>query len=319
MLVSALVINAIGDHYLALPAIRALKSQFADDLQIVGVQGIARQVFMPPEFTRVRSLPAHWSAGTGWWFDRHKLQSWLRSSSIIASFCPWDSSSLTEIISALDGAHTVGFGCGFHVQVPLHTDIHAFDQMFAIVESICPEPLNIADYAGPPPLSARAERLRASVRQAANHGEKLLVIHTETKSQKCWSDEGWAEFCRRVRADNPTVVICLIDASPPSGALAAFFDEDDCAVHHHCGSIATAAGLVAAAEWFIGVDSCFLHVADLQGIPAVGLFRSTRHQEFGLRFTKTAQHVAIVDGHECVDKVWSAWSSLASAGFFRAS
>jgi ADP-heptose:LPS heptosyltransferase len=195
--------------------------------------------------------------------------------------------------------------------VQLKSEIHAFDQMFAIIEPVCSAPLNITDYAGPAPLSARAQRLRASVQEAAKHGEKLLVIHTETKSQKSWSDAGWSEFCRRVRAEDAAVVICLIDASPPSGALAAFFEEDDRVIHHNCGSFATAAGLVAAADWFVGVDSCFLHVADLQGIPAVGLFRSTRHQEFGLRFTHMSRHVTIVDGPECVEEVWSAWSSLA--------
>jgi ADP-heptose:LPS heptosyltransferase len=48
--------------------------------------------------------------------------------------------------------------------------------------------------------------------------------------------------------------------------------------------------LVAECDLFIGVDSCFLHVADLFGVPGVGLFGPTSPQCWGFRFAE-ARHV----------------------------
>ena len=39
--------------------------------------------------------------------------------------------------------------------------------------------------------------------------------------------------------------------------------------------------LVAESDFFIGIDSCMLHVADMARVPGVGLFGPTSAKEFG--------------------------------------
>jgi len=44
--------------------------------------------------------------------------------------------------------------------------------------------------------------------------------------------------------------------------------------------------IVEEADLFLGVDSCMLHVADLNRIPGVGLFGPTSAKTFGFRFSE---------------------------------
>jgi ADP-heptose:LPS heptosyltransferase len=46
-------------------------------------------------------------------------------------------------------------------------------------------------------------------------------------------------------------------------------------------SLASSCCLVAESDFFIGIDSCMLHVADLARVPGVGLFGPTNVKEFG--------------------------------------
>jgi ADP-heptose:LPS heptosyltransferase len=48
--------------------------------------------------------------------------------------------------------------------------------------------------------------------------------------------------------------------------------------------LSVAIGLLQWGNLFIGVDSCFLHAADLFRVPGVGLFGPTNSREFGFRF-----------------------------------
>ena len=41
--------------------------------------------------------------------------------------------------------------------------------------------------------------------------------------------------------------------------------------------------LVAQANFFLGVDSCMLHVADFCRVPSIGIFGPTQADEFGFR------------------------------------
>src|SRR5262249_37867678 len=46
-----------------------------------------------------------------------------------------------------------------------------------------------------------------------------------------------------------------------------------------------ALALTATADLFVGVDSCFLHAADLARVPSVGLFFATEPHEFGTQWS----------------------------------
>jgi ADP-heptose:LPS heptosyltransferase len=70
------------------------------------------------------------------------------------------------------------------------------------------------------------------------------------------------------------------------------------------------------ADLFLGVDSLFLHAADLFRVPSVGLFGPTACEEWGFRVTPTWRHIS---GHGSMDTiqreaVLDALLSIAGAG-----
>ena len=83
-----------------------------------------------------------------------------------------------------------------------------------------------------------------------------------------------------------------------------------------CGlSLDFALALIAEADLFVGIDSSFLHAADLFRVPGVGMFGPTAPSEWGFRF---ARH-----RHVCgkgtmttigVPSVVAALNALASSG-----
>jgi ADP-heptose:LPS heptosyltransferase len=56
---------------------------------------------------------------------------------------------------------------------------------------------------------------------------------------------------------------------------------------------------VAESDFFIGVDSCMLHVADIARVPGVGLFGPTNVKEFGFYI---GPHI-MIQGDGSMDKI----------------
>jgi ADP-heptose:LPS heptosyltransferase len=306
---SAVLINAIGDHYLALPAFRALQAT-DDACRIIGVKGIAHRVLAGEAFSDVQELEASWSSGRGWSFDVVALQDLLRGSDRVVSLCPWHTADLVATVSSCGARRTVGFGRGYDVPVFLDDGTHAFDQAFALVTALG-ECAQIDDFAYPVRLCATGQRVQRAVDHSRGAGERLLVVHTETKAAKAVANGDWARFLSRVYHQHPAVTICLIDKGAPTGELAQFVEGHSDRVYAARPSLAEATGLIAAANSFAGVDSCFLHVADLARTPVLAAFVSTSDVEFGVRFA-AAVHVDCRHGN-VPDALWEGWTRLTGA------
>jgi hypothetical protein len=107
--------------------------------------------------------------------------------------------------------------------------------------------LRVEDFAGPLEFSGAAAR--AAERFVFDHiepGERVLFLHPETQEDKMWHPEGFA-----------WVLEHFLDAHPQF--------------------------IMKRADLYLGVDSCFLHAADLFRLTGCGSLRTDRFEKMGIQ------------------------------------
>jgi hypothetical protein len=99
---------------------------------------------------------------------------------------------------------------------------------------------------------------------------RLVALHADTKGNKMWPIEHWADWLQRLWEAEPDTQVALL-GHPASAAASAFATDDRL---HDCRDLPLTANfeVVAMADVFVGVDSCMLHAADLCRVPVVGIF-----------------------------------------------
>ena len=127
-----------------------------------------------------------------------------------------------------------------------------------------------------PLISPGAERFARSwiARRAANDGQVPVAFHSDTDEEKTWQTENWLELSRLLRSKGFGVIML----GRPAPRIA---DCDDIASpmlswHHQVA-------ILAQSTLFLGVDSCFAHLADALGLPGFVLFGSTSEAVWGPR------------------------------------
>jgi ADP-heptose:LPS heptosyltransferase len=169
------------------------------------------------------------------------------------------------------------------------------DQAFDLPR-VLDDTLPIEDFAGPPELLDEAQRVASRLRSVIPRDCRLLALHAETKPAKMWPAERFSAVLDWLLHRDPSVVVAELgwqDVGLDYGR------------HEHrvvrCRSLPLplAMAFVGTADLFLGVDSCFLHAADLYRVPGVGLFGPSRSHEFGFRFAPHRH----VDGNGRMDAI----------------
>lgn len=156
---------------------------------------------------------------------------------------------------------------------------HAADRPFNVVKEFAPD-LRLSDFAGPIPLPAESVAAAEDVRRAIGTGRRLLIVHEETASEdKRWLPSRMQETLRALTAEDPDLFAIIVGRGAPSFALEPLGDSATAITHV---GLPLFMALIARADVFIGVDSLGIHVADLWGVPSVGLFGPTKPEEWGL-------------------------------------
>jgi ADP-heptose:LPS heptosyltransferase len=106
----------------------------------------------------------------------------------------------------------------------------------------------------------------------------VLAIHADTSPEKMWRSERFIAALDIFLERHHEFFVFLVGGT--SQALDRGSHGDRVILAYHLPFDAICA-LVASADLFLGVDSCMLHLADLEMIPSVGLFGPTRAAEFG--------------------------------------
>ena len=171
---------------------------------------------------------------------------------------------------------------------------------FTLAQAFDPS-LCIEDFADAPALDPRAACWADELIGRLPSTSQIIILHAESKPAKCWRTDRFV-----------SVLDHVLDRLPDAWV----FDVGQETVPYDAGihgdrvvpacemPLSHALAIVSRAHFFVGVDSCFLHAADLFRVPGVALFGPTHPHEFGFRFAP-ARHVvgAQMDAIETKDVI----------------
>lgn len=136
--------------------------------------------------------------------------------------------------------------------------LHRMDQYFRVIGE---RPTAAADRC--PRIGAVARRRAAEIRDHVHRmSRRLVVVHAQTHINKRWPESRWRELGRLLAGECDLVLHGL-----PGQLLSQGSDY-----------LAAPAGwekqvaILAHADAFVGIDSCFAHVADAFGVPGLVLY-----------------------------------------------
>lgn len=298
--VAVLMTNAHGDHLLNLPAVRALATLFCGRLSLVCTGGMRERFFsvLPlrdapeiemqnarevskadePFFTKTYDFTGRVIYTRT--LDIESLVQRIGECDLLLSLDTSPLPALGQILRHLSPANSIGFHPSYNVSLPLDYDRHAFELAFELPRHLNPS-LRLEDFAAPPVFSSASRQQARRIREALPAKFKVLAVHADTKPEKMWATEKFIKlldmFLERQRN-----YVALVVGTQNLGLDKGRFGER---VFPCYGlSVTAAMALVSEADLFVGVDSCMLHVADLFGVPGVGLFGPTNPRQWGFRF-----------------------------------
>jgi ADP-heptose:LPS heptosyltransferase len=279
------LVNAWGDQLLNLPAIRAAATLFEGRLSLAVRRGAPNVCFQGVPVRRFLELDLDFSSLSRR-FDADNLAGRMGSCDLLLSLSSWHDAPTRRLMELLQPKWSVGYHREFDEPLELDYGKHNADLGFDLVHRLNPS-LRVEDFAAPPVLDPEAVAFVDNLLRGLPEGYRLIVLHGETKADKVWPCERFVRVLDHVLGSFPETWVIDVghDRAPhDTGSLG--------------GRVIPAPGLpmryalavVARAHFFLGVDSVFLHAADLFRVPGVALFGPTDPHEFGFRFTK-GRHV----------------------------
>lgn len=276
---AAIFSNGIGDHLLNLPALRALAALFPQRLTLICQTGARETFFSDLSLSRVCEVDMHVTDG-GREFDAEAVASNIGCCDLLLSLNPWHSDSVDRLIELLSPAESVGFFPPFQTRLPLDFDKHSAELAFDVARRLAPS-LRLEDFAQPPLLPQRFRRSARQIREMVPAHMRTLAVHADTSSEKMWPADQFITLLDEFLDAHPDFVVFVV------GSKNLHLDtgrQSDRIIPCYGLALPVSAALVAEADFFLGVDSCMLHVADLFRVPGVGLFGPTSSLEWGFRF-----------------------------------
>jgi ADP-heptose:LPS heptosyltransferase len=273
--------DGIGDHLMALPALRALTMLFEGRLGVFCRPEVATTVFA--ELSLAHIISDNFSGeGRLPLIPVARLSSAVRECDLFLSLNSWRSQTVGTIMRSFRHQWTVGFDAGFSTCLPNILAEHVIDRAFRVPQAFDPK-LRVEDFAGPPKASeADLGQARAAIKDAfTTQAPFLLVIHPETMPEKRIPCSSWLcaldLFLQRKR--NWNIVILSRDR----------YASDVGDINSNLATrwglpLGAALALVGVANLFAGVDSSLLHAADLYRVPGLGLFGPSDPRRWGFRF-----------------------------------
>jgi len=112
---------------------------------------------------------------------------------------------------------------------------------------------------------------------------KLVAVHTDTKPEKMWPESHFIELIRGIIQYAEEIVVLIIGMPKRDYS---FISER--VLQHNSTDFEVSWELLTVSDYFIGVDSCFMHIADINNIPSLALFGPSNELEWGFRFNGNA-------------------------------
>jgi hypothetical protein len=285
-------VGGIGDHYLALPAIRALVQLLGAKTRLAGHRSAIGLIFGELDGAHeIIDLAQPGAVIT----DIQRIVDQIGDCDVLVSIIPLINELPDLLISAVKPRAAVGFGVTAGTNVKLNPHQHAFE-MYLDVPRALDQTINVREFLAPPKLPEHSTVFARKVRARIPVGMKLWIVHADTKAEKMWCSGRFRDLIHGFVSAHREVFVLVVGSVDLALAYGA------CAEH-----VASCVGLplldsialISQADFFVGVDSCLLHIADLFRIPSVGLFGSGDPRHWGFHMACGA----IVHGDGTMDGI----------------
>lgn len=274
----AFFFNGYGDNFLNLPALRALCRLFEGRLTLVCRQGPDLFCFDDLAVHRKIALDARFN-GEAYHFDAVAAAAEIRQCDLFLSLVPWSSSSLSNLLGKWNGIVSVGFFENYMRRLRRDYDKPSADLAFDIVRELRPD-YQLHDFLEPLRYPTARRQEIHEIFSMLEPGTKTLTVHMDTREPKSWDETRWIESLDAFLDGHRNFVVLLV-GRPDRVVHTEQWRNGDRVIPCYGLSLASSCCLVAESDFFIGIDSCMLHVADLARVPGVGLFGPTNVKEFG--------------------------------------
>lgn len=121
----------------------------------------------------------------------------------------------------------------------------------------------VGEYRKIPLKSAEKVWAGGLVKKWRDQYDRVIAIHTDTCPEKEWTDEQWSNLIRILHQNLKCYIFAL--GTPHLSSCFPYFEKIESDWHKQ-------AALLNEADGFIGIDSCWAHVADSMGKKGVVLF-----------------------------------------------
>jgi hypothetical protein len=278
-----LIVNRLGDQLMALPAVRALCALFPRGVQLL--LGEDMRAFFYRGLPVGEPVRLRWSGEGEAGIDVDRAARTATGCDLLLCLSPHPIWFVGPLAARLGARLTIGYGEGLDHRLYLRDGDHVFDSEFAIARQLDPG-LRLEDFSAPPEFSPAAERAAREFLAAARGAwPRVLFVHPETSSDRMWERARLAWVLDRFLAARPDYMAMVASLEP--------FDLGD-----HGGRVRwinshleLTLALMRHMDLFLGMDSLFLHAADLFRIPGLALFGPTLDWQKGFRFSPHGRHL----------------------------
>lgn len=274
--------NGIGDLWLSVPTLRSLNELSGGRITLLMPRHLHEALPLD-----LQALPClHLPGG----MDRRKapprsvIQSMLGQVSAGTFVClvPYWSPFLETLKEEVAAPVSIGVAGSRCDQTVGRVGQHYADLIFEVASALG-EKRSIERFASRPFLMAEQNERRAARIRSAFDGHRLLIVHTvSSERRKCLSATAATEIVSRFLEEHADFMALIVDPIDTGLAARLGGDRAFCVPYY---SVATVAAVIARADFFLGIDSCFLHASDLLRVPSVGIFGPTEPSNWGFRFS----------------------------------
>jgi hypothetical protein len=277
-------VNRLGDQLMSLPAMRALGAIFPGGLQLLLGEDMRSFFYRGLPFGE--PVVVRWDGHDQSGIDVTRTAGAAAPCDLLVCLSPDPLSFIGPLAERLGACWTIGYGEGLDHQLRSSDGTHVFDRLFAIPQCLQPA-LRFDEFCGPPVFSPAAEAA-ATRFLASAHGPwpRVLFVHPETCPERTWARERLAWVLKRFLAERPHFMALVASLEPID------LGGHDGRVRWIDRHLELTLALMKHMDLFLGIDSCFLHAADLYRIPGVALFGPTAAREKGFRFSPRSRHLS---------------------------
>lgn len=275
--------NGYGDSVIVRHSLGALAGRL--NATLLCHEGSHRFLVNDLAFNKIVAVEMWWGE-IGRDFDANSVLPMVAECDGFIAAVPWISAAVRQLRRDLKPRVSIGHFPEYDVYIPVDNTINNVELNFKFVKLFDPQ-ADVLKCWLPPVFTPRVQDYVGELLCCLPTQAIPFAIHVDTMEAKMWSDQGW-----RFALD------AFLDAHPHHVGLLVGYQQRDVfpALHHDrviplIGlSLEASMCVVSRSRFFVGVDSCMLHVADSFRRAGVGIFLRTRPEEFGF-FNSPHKHL----------------------------